>query len=107
MFEPLTIAFVLPFIKHRPWQLRGSKYILDLGGKLLRMWRDDLSGEGLVLRQLWDLSRELSSMSEKLALTLLRGEEGFGFQNCNTRKRRGREVEKNKSRASFFKCMKR
>ena len=107
MFEPLTIAFVLPFIKHRPWQLRGSQHILDLGGKLLRMWRDDLSGEGPVLRQLWNLSRELSSMSEKLALTLLRGEEGVGFQNCNTRKRRGREVEKNKIRASFFKRTKR
>ena len=37
MYEPLTIAFVLPFLKHRPWQLRGSTYILELGGEFLRM----------------------------------------------------------------------
>jgi hypothetical protein len=107
MFEPLTIAFVFPFIKHRPWQLRGSKYILDLGGKLLRMWRNDLPGERLVLRELWFLSRKLSCMPQKLALKVLRGEEGSELQNCNTGKRRGCEVEKDKVRASVLKRAKR
>ena len=31
MFEPLTVAFVFPFLNSWPWQLRGSLYLLALG----------------------------------------------------------------------------
>ena len=34
MYEPLTIAFVFPFLHSQPWQLRGSHYLLALGREL-------------------------------------------------------------------------
>ncbi len=39
MYEPLTLAFVYPFVSFRPWQLRGSPQLLELGRQLSRVWR--------------------------------------------------------------------
>ena len=49
MFEGLTIAFVLPFIRHRPWQLRGSIRVLGMGRQLSEMWKNDSTRERSVL----------------------------------------------------------
>jgi len=38
---------VFLFIKHRPWQLRGSPYLLAMGRGLSRLWKDNAGGEGL------------------------------------------------------------
>lgn len=42
MYEPLTLAFVFPFLKYRPWQLKGSEGLLSLGRELLCMWKENL-----------------------------------------------------------------
>ena len=42
MYEPLTLAFVFPFLKYRPWQLKGSEGLLSLGRELLLMWKENL-----------------------------------------------------------------
>jgi hypothetical protein len=107
MFEPLTIAFIFPFISHRPWQLRRSPLILELGRKLSGLWREDSSREGPVLRQLWCLQRQLSKMSEELAWKMLHGKPQPNLQDCNTRKRRRGPMEKESRRSPLSKRKKR
>ncbi len=88
MHEPLTLAFVFPFISHRPWQLRGAPGLLELGRSLLRMWKEDNWEDGSVLQELWMFQRRLSSMSEKLASKVLQGEGSEAISHQLTRKRR-------------------
>ena len=107
MYEPLTIAFVFPFISHRPWQLRRSPLVLEMGRKLSSLWREDCTREGLVLRKLWGLQRELSQMSEELAWKVLYGKPSTGFSNSYPRKRRRGAMEKEDRGSSFLKRKKR
>ena len=75
MFEPLTIAFVFPFIRSKPWQLRGSPQLMALGKQLSQVWSEDTGGEGPVLRQLWSYQERLKNMPTKLACQMLRSEQ--------------------------------
>jgi hypothetical protein len=99
MFEPLTLAFVFPFVRYRPWQLRGSVHLLALGREVSRLWRDNLPGEGFILRQLWGVQRKVSCMQEKLARQMLLSEQVGNVSSSNPRKRRGSKVDKNKRRS--------
>ena len=74
MFEPLTVAFIFPFLNSRPWQLGGSIYLLALGRELSRLWRDNEGGERPILRQLWGVAKTLRDMSPKLAWKVLQSE---------------------------------
>jgi hypothetical protein len=44
MLEPLTLAFIFPFIRQKPWQLRGSIQLLALGRELSRVWASNAGG---------------------------------------------------------------
>ena len=107
MYEPLTLAFVFPFLNSRPWQLRGSLYLLALGRELSRLWRDNESGEGLVLRQLWDIEKTLCNMSPKLAWKVLQSECLTRVPHCSSRKQRRNTVEAKGSEREVFKRKKR
>jgi hypothetical protein len=107
MFEPLTIVFIFPYLSYRPWQLRGSIRLLALGRELSRLWRDNLSGEGPVLRELWGVQRSICKMPEKLARKVLLSEQPSEVQSGNTRKRRRCEVAKEEGRVSLSKQQKR
>jgi hypothetical protein len=107
MFEPLTIVFIFPYLSYRPWQLRGSIRLLALGRELSRLWRDNLSGEGPVLRELWGVQRSICKMPEKLARKVLLSEQPSEVQSGNTRKRRRGEVAKEEGRVSLSKQQKR
>jgi hypothetical protein len=107
MFEPLTLGFAFPFLKHSPWQLRRSEYIVELGRKLSGMWRDNLAGEGPLLRELWFVQRKLSNLPSELARKMLLSQQTFGFQNCFPRKRRRGQMAKDKGRAQVSKRKKR
>ena len=103
MFEPLTIAFIFPFLSYRPWQLRRSQHILDLGRKLSGVWGENQPGEGLILRELWGLQRKLSKMPEKLARKVLHCEQSSNVPNSYPRKRRRGTVEKEERGAQISK----
>jgi hypothetical protein len=107
MYEPLTIAFVFPFIHHRPWQLRGSPYLLEMGRKLSCVWGNNSAGEGSLLRELWGLQRRLFKVSKELAWKMLHGEQPINIQNCRSRKRRRDAVAKAPRGASLLKRKKR
>ena len=107
MHEPLTIAFLLPFIRHRPWQLRGSIYILGLGRELSRMWQEDHTWEGSLLRKLWETSSTLSCLSAKLAWKVLRGSHDSPVPYSSARKRRRHAMEITTRRNEVPDCKKR
>ena len=98
MFEPLTFAFVFPFVRYQPWQLRGSIHLLALGREVSRLWRDNLSRKRSLLRQLWGMQRGFSGVPEKLARKVLLSEQIGIVPDCKTRKRRERKLVKNKKR---------
>ena len=39
LHEPLTIGILLPFLNHRPWEVRQSPIILELANSLQRVWK--------------------------------------------------------------------
>ena len=84
MLEPLTLAFVFPFIRQKPWQLRGSIQLLALGRSLSRVWADNEGGEGPILRQLWSYQKRLESMPAKLASKLLQSEQVEQLSNSKS-----------------------
>ena len=49
MYEPLTLAFVLPFKNFYPWQYRGGKEVVALERELRGVWKGDDPSTGPVL----------------------------------------------------------
>jgi len=52
MYEPLILAFVLPFVSFPPWELRSSAPVLELGQQMQGVWKTSEGDGGLVL---WEL----------------------------------------------------
>jgi hypothetical protein len=107
MHEPLTIAFLFPFISQKPWQLRGSVQLLALGRQLCRVWAGNEGNKGLILRKLWGYQRRLENLPAKLASKLLQSEQVDDFSDCVSRKQRRREVEKEEGRDQILQRQKR
>jgi hypothetical protein len=107
MLEPLTLAFVFPFIRQKPWQLRGSFQLLALGRELSGVWLSDSRREGPLLRQLWSYQERLESMLAKLASKLLQSKQVSNFSYCKAGKRRRSEMEKEKGGIKIHSCKKR
>ena len=73
MHEPLTIAILFPFLHHRPWQLRRTPKLVDLGNSLQEVWKSNPESEGPLLRELWNFQRSLEDLPPSLASSLLYG----------------------------------
>ena len=71
MFEPLTLALFLPFVPHRPWQLRGSPSIVELGDRMQRMWRQGDYSQGTILRKLREQTRVLQNVPQRVVFEML------------------------------------
>ena len=107
MLEPLTLAFIFPFIRQQPWQLRGSVQLLALGRELSRVWNGDGGREGPLLRELWSYQERLESMPSKLASKLLYRESINLVPYISTRKRRRSEMEEEEGGEALRKRKKR
>jgi hypothetical protein len=70
--EPLLVGVFLPFIRHRPWQLRHSPKLLGMERKLRSMWKTGEGNPGTLLRELRLLPRKLDTMSEGMVRKVLR-----------------------------------
>ena len=103
MYEPLTIAFIFPFIRQKPWQLRGSTQLMALGRSVSGMWAEDARREGPLLRELWSYQERLEEMPPKLASRMLQSEQIDYVPHCNPRKRRGLKMEEEERGSSLHK----
>ena len=71
MHEPLMIGILLPYLQHRPWELRRSPIVLELANSLHEVWKSGREPKGPLLRKLWFLQRKLLGMLESLARKVL------------------------------------
>ena len=101
MHEPLILGLYLPFLKYRPWQLKGQPALLGLDKQMRSMWKENPSAAGSVLRKLWSRAREMASMPPKLVRKVLSRRQGSFFPNRQTRKRRRSEMGENSGRGSL------
>jgi hypothetical protein len=99
--EPLIIGFFFPFLRYEPWQLKSSRRMVDMGGHLQRVCKEDPSALGSLLRQLWEFTRKLSDVPEHVVCKLLQGPEVAGLPQTAPRKRRRVVVEKEKRRGAI------
>jgi hypothetical protein len=72
MFEPLLIGLVFPFIRHEPWQLRGTPKMYAMERKLRGLWNEGAYLEGsTLLRKFCEQCWSLESMSPSLVSRML------------------------------------
>ena len=75
--EPLTLAFVFPFLKNSPWQLRRTGAFLAMGRMLSSMWKEAEVSTGFILCKLLSRTRSLEAMPGHLVRQMLRSPERF------------------------------
>jgi hypothetical protein len=71
MFEPLFIGIVFPFIRHQPWQLRGTPKMYSVERKLRRLWKGEayLDGSSYLrkfCKQCWGLDAVTPSLVSRM-----------------------------------------
>ena len=71
MYEPLMLGFVLPYLRHPPWQVRGTPKVLSLVRKLRQMLQEDPMAIGNILQQFLLGTERLSTMSASMVWKLL------------------------------------
>jgi hypothetical protein len=72
MFEPVLIGLVFPFVRHNPWQLRGTAKMYALERKLRALWKEESFVEGTsLLRKFLQQCRQLGTMSPGMVSKLL------------------------------------
>ena len=70
-FEPLIVAILFPYINHRPYQLKSTPKMFEMGRRLSKMFQEDkMDGGDLLLKFLLDI-RQLPSMSKRMVWNLL------------------------------------
>ena len=70
-FEPLILAIVFPFCRHYPWKLKRTKFVREAEGNLQRMWPNNLSMGGNILRDFLKSSRSLETLSGSVVREML------------------------------------
>ena len=84
--ESLILAVCFPFLKHRPWQLRRSPALVEVGRILHGMWKAGEDTQRDFLCQFLTYTRKLSTMSSSLVWKVLQSRPRFAIPYRPTRK---------------------
>ena len=84
MFEPLIVGICFPFTSHRPWQLRGTPKMFELGRQLRRLFPTEEVAAGDLLRKFLLQTRRFSSMSADVVWRMLYFEPAGRFPSIQT-----------------------
>jgi hypothetical protein len=71
MHEPLLIAIVFPFLRSKPWQLRATPKMYEVGRQLRKVLKDESMDAGDFLRKFWIECHRLGTMSENVVRQML------------------------------------
>ena len=71
MHEPLLIGILFPFIRVKPWQLRGSPKMYAVGRQLRHVFKEEAMDASNLLREFWACCFNLGSLSEPVVRKLL------------------------------------
>ena len=112
MHETLMCAVVFPFIRHPPWELRGTPKVLRLVREVCSVLQKDPMATGNLLLKFVQFSRRLSSMphdvvwrmlhflpKDQVSCAQVRGLEASGEKRKGYSKVRG-EVGKKRAKTS-------
>jgi hypothetical protein len=89
LHEPLLIFVSLPLSVHRPWKLRGTRFLVDYARKLRLLHHADCKRRGYLLRQLLGKASRLELMPEGMVRRVLRYPEQQPISDPPARRRRG------------------
>ena len=76
MHEPLTIAVIFPYLSRQPWELRKTGLMVEMGGKVQRMLKENPTAGFDLLSKLCILTgkmEKMESMSVQRLCSVLRG----------------------------------
>lgn len=97
MYESLTIGLSLPFLSSRPWQLRRTPKVLNVGRSLRRMFKEEPMAAGDLLRKFLLECRRLRSLPELVVRRVLFFEPSGKIPHQEGPKRGGRRKRKRSS----------
>jgi hypothetical protein len=91
MFEPLTLGIVFPFLKNRPWQLKGTPKMFYLARQVQRMFKEEKLDPGDFLHKLLVECGRFRTMPHDVVRRMLFFRPKSEFLCQQTRKRGGRK----------------
>ena len=94
MHEPLLVGIALPFIRHRPWQLRSTPKLLAIGRQLREVYREGHGSDRSLLRQLLALPKRLDALPEDLVWAMLHFGAKRPVPEANSGRRGRKSVER-------------
>lgn len=71
MHEPLLIGLLFPFLRVKPWQLRGTPKMHAMGRELRNMFQSQEMDPGDLLRKFWSTCLELQYLPEGVVRKML------------------------------------
>jgi hypothetical protein len=71
MHVPLLIAIVFPFLRNKPWQLRGTPKMYEMGSQLRKVFQDEEVDSRDLLRKFWRKCHRLRNMPENVVRQML------------------------------------
>jgi hypothetical protein len=71
MHEPVLIAILFPFLRSKPWQLRSTPKMYEMGGELRKMFKAPGVDSGDLLRKFWLKCHRLRNMPENVVRKML------------------------------------
>jgi len=75
--EPLTLAFVFPFLEYKPWQLKRSYSFLGMGRMLRKLWKDGEIPLWVVLHKFCKWASRLYTLSPGMVRKMLQSSRDF------------------------------
>ncbi|KAL7580274.1 hypothetical protein ACA910_013007 [Epithemia clementina (nom. ined.)] len=70
-YEPLIVGLVFPFIRSKPWQLRGTPKMFGMARQLRQMWEENELAARNLLREFCVLCWKLGAMPEGMVSRVL------------------------------------
>jgi hypothetical protein len=91
MYEPLIIGIAFPFIRHPPWQLRGTPKMFYLARRMREVWAASKMDSGHLLRKFLLEFEKLHTMSPDVVRRLLYFEPKSSFSHQKQSRRGSRK----------------
>ena len=93
MHEPLRLGICVPFAPIKPWQLKGSKVVVDVGKRLSEMWKAREGAEGDLLFEFCSFARGMESMPLRDLRSVLHRRSDDPFPHLRGRGRESSRME--------------
>ena len=91
MHEPLVLGICYPFLKHRPWQLRGCPKLFALGREMRGLLKEPQVDARSVLLQLHSFCQRLPSLQKDVVWSLLHFQPRSKFSHSQDKRKKRKQ----------------